>query len=82
MQPSAILGRVPETSKLCLENTGIEVDKESGFIVANQGGEAERTTVPHIYAIGDVLKVSRVYDFRRIYSYQAMCNITIMKIKY
>lgn len=53
-----VTGRTPETSKLGIENTKVQVEAESGFIMADQDGEAERTTVPHIYAIGDVLKVA------------------------
>jgi len=50
-------GRIPATSKIGLTELGVEMD-ESGFIVGNHGGDAERTSVPNIYAIGDILKVS------------------------
>ena len=44
------VGRKPNTSKIGLENTEISVD-ENGFIEVN---EKLRTTLPHIFAIGDV----------------------------
>ena len=57
------LGRVPQTSKLGLENASVAVDND-GFIIGNHSGEAEKSSVNNIYAIGDVLKVSRFYDFQ------------------
>ena len=44
------------TSTIGLENTGVTLD-QAGYIIGNHDGEAEKTTVPHIFAIGDVLKV-------------------------
>ncbi|TVQ37022.1 MAG: mercuric reductase [Spirochaetaceae bacterium] len=44
------VGRVPNTSELNLEAAGVEVDKR-GFIPVDDFG---RTSVPHIYALGDV----------------------------
>jgi len=38
---------------------------DSGYIVGNNDGDLERSTVRNIYAIGDVLKVNGV------------CNITV-----
>jgi len=35
---------------------GVKLD-ESGYIVGNNEGDLERSTVRNIYAIGDVLKV-------------------------
>jgi len=49
-------GRAPETHSLGLEEVGVKLD-ESGYIVGNNGGDLERSTVQNIYAIGDVLKV-------------------------
>jgi glutathione reductase (NADPH) len=43
-------GRRPDTSNLGLEDAGVTLD-EAGAIAVD---EASRTTVPHIYAIGDV----------------------------
>ncbi|MCZ8516952.1 FAD-dependent oxidoreductase [Paenibacillus filicis] len=44
-------GRRPNTDQLGLENTGVQLDK--GYVVVK---ETLQTTVPHIYAIGDVLR--------------------------
>lgn len=44
------VGRVPNSKGFGLEKVGVEVDAK-GFIVVD---EARRTSVPHIYAIGDV----------------------------
>ena len=49
-------GRVPQTQTLGLENTRVQLD-EAGYLVGKHSGDFERTSVPHIYAIGDVLKV-------------------------
>ena len=48
------IGRTPETEGIGLDRVGVVLDKESRKIVAHN----ERTSVPHIYAIGDVLHVS------------------------
>lgn len=45
------IGRTAETHGIGLDKAGVHVDKESGKIPARN----ERTNVPHIYAIGDVL---------------------------
>ena len=45
------IGRNAETHSIGLEKAGVRVDKETGKIPATH----ERTNVPHIYAIGDVL---------------------------
>ncbi|ALM84160.1 glutathione-disulfide reductase [Bordetella sp. N] len=44
------IGRVPDTSGLNLEATGVRVDGR-GYI---ESDKYERTNVPHIYAVGDV----------------------------
>ena len=44
------VGRIPNTSNLNIEKTGIKLD-EKGFIPVN---EQRRTLIPNIYAIGDV----------------------------
>jgi thioredoxin reductase (NADPH) len=46
------VGRNAETTKIGLEKAGVILDKTSGKVPAVN----ERTNVPHIYAIGDVLK--------------------------
>ena len=43
-------GRVPNTSSISIEKTGIKLDSK-GFIPVNQ---QRRTLIPNIYAIGDV----------------------------
>jgi thioredoxin reductase (NADPH) len=45
------IGRNPETTKIGLDKVGVALNKDTGKIVAQQ----ERTSIPHIYAIGDVL---------------------------
>lgn len=44
-------GRRPNTDKIGLEHTGVQTDK--GYIMVK---ETLQTTVPHIYAVGDVLR--------------------------
>ena len=50
------VGRKPETHLLQLEKAGVKTDPETGKIIV----ENERTNVPHIYAIGDVIKVRAI----------------------
>ncbi|KAL0272110.1 UNVERIFIED_CONTAM: hypothetical protein PYX00_005206 [Menopon gallinae] len=45
------VGRRALTSEMNIKATGIEIDPESGKIIANN----EKTNVPNIYAVGDVL---------------------------
>ncbi|XP_077996537.1 thioredoxin reductase 2, mitochondrial-like [Glandiceps talaboti] len=45
------IGREPLTSNLGLENTSVQLN-DNGYVI----GENEQSTVPHIYAIGDVLE--------------------------
>lgn len=47
------IGRDPCTRTIGLENTGVEIDNKTGKVIVN---EKEETTVPHIYAVGDILK--------------------------
>jgi pyruvate/2-oxoglutarate dehydrogenase complex dihydrolipoamide dehydrogenase (E3) component len=44
------VGRVPNSDRLNLETIGVEVDKR-GYIQVN---EVMQTSVPHIYAVGDI----------------------------
>ena len=46
------IGRVPNTEGLGLSEAGIKTDKRGGYIVVNEHLE---TSVPGIYAIGDIL---------------------------
>ena len=45
------IGRRPNTDSLGLETTGVQLD-ENGFIVVD---DRQRTSIPHIYAIGDIV---------------------------
>jgi len=49
-------GRTPVTHGLGLVEAGVMLD-DAGYIVGNNEGDRERSTVRNIYAIGDVLKV-------------------------
>ena len=50
-----VTGRDPETSQLNLEKAGVEVHPQTKKILGNN---KEQTSVPHIFAIGDVLQVN------------------------
>ena len=39
-----------------LQNTGVQLDSD-GYLIGDHDGDRERTSVSHIYAIGDILKV-------------------------
>ncbi|KAG8468147.1 hypothetical protein KFE25_007199 [Diacronema lutheri] len=45
------IGRDPETHKIGLDRTGVQLSPKSGKVIAVD----EQTSVPHIYAIGDIL---------------------------
>lgn len=47
------VGRKALTEDLKLDNAGISIDKESSKIIVN---DYEQTSVPNIYAVGDVIK--------------------------
>lgn len=47
------IGRDPNPSDLNTKAAGIELDKSGKVLGGN--GEIERTNVPHIYAVGDVV---------------------------
>ena len=49
------LGRRPITSAMKLNKAGIEVDSVTGKILVNNH---DASSIPHIYAIGDVAMVS------------------------
>ena len=53
-----ILGRDPETSQMNLEKAGVQLDQQTKKIIAN---DKEQTSVPHIFAIGDVVQVRTTY---------------------
>lgn len=47
-------GRAPETKALGLDKLGVQLNKETGKIVV---GADESTSVPGIYAVGDISEV-------------------------
>ncbi|XP_014665435.1 PREDICTED: thioredoxin reductase 2, mitochondrial-like isoform X2 [Priapulus caudatus] len=49
------IGREPCTKSLNLDVAGVKMNESTGFIVGSEE-ESERTSVPNIYAIGDVLQ--------------------------
>lgn len=50
-------GRAPETKALGLDRLGVQLNKETGKIVV---GTDESTSVPNIYAFGDIGEVGIV----------------------
>ena len=53
-----VSGRNPATDSLNLESVGVKTDEKSKKIIGNHDHDQERSSVPNIYAIGDVLHVS------------------------
>lgn len=53
------VGRRAVTDDLALDKAGVKTHAESGKIIADN----EQTSVPHIYAVGDVLYVSIVFYY-------------------
>ncbi|KAJ7412056.1 thioredoxin reductase 2 [Willisornis vidua] len=49
--PSPVAGRAPDTKTLNLETAGVKTNSETGKIIVDA---SEATSVPHIYAIGDI----------------------------
>ena len=49
----SVLGRDPETGQLNLDKAGVDIHTQTKKILGNNN---EQTTVPHIFAIGDVLQ--------------------------
>jgi dihydrolipoamide dehydrogenase len=64
-------GRVPCTAGLGLEALGVETDG-AGFIVVD---EAQRTRIPHIYAIGDVANPAMTSNHALAEASVAVANI-------
>jgi len=50
-----LIGRDPLTSNLGLEKASVKVNPKTNYII---GVNNEQTSMPHIYAIGDVLQVT------------------------
>ena len=53
-----VSGRNPDTDSLNLESVGVKTDEKTKKIIGNHDHDRERSSVPNIYAIGDVLHVS------------------------
>ncbi|KAK3599073.1 hypothetical protein CHS0354_024400 [Potamilus streckersoni] len=49
------VGRAPDVKGLNINVTKVAIHPDSGKVVGGMGGDSERSSVPHIYAIGDVL---------------------------
>jgi len=58
------VGRSATTADMGLEKVGVQCDN-NGFIIGNYDGDAERTSIANIYAIGDVLQVCDNATYRR-----------------
>ena len=56
-------GREACTRDMGLEDVGVKIDSESRYIIGGHK-DFETSSVPHIHAIGDVLKVSINYYHR------------------
>lgn len=48
------IGRDPNPESLNVELSGVQFDRKSGKILGGNG-EVERTNIPHIYAVGDIV---------------------------
>lgn len=59
---SLSLGRAPETKTLNLEKVGVEINKETGKIIV---AADEATSVPNIFAIGDIGEVSVMNEYHQ-----------------
>ena len=65
-------GREACTRDMGLEDIGVKVDSKSRCIIGGHS-DFETSSVPHIYAIGDVLKVGTL--FVRLYLYNMQNNV-------
>ena len=74
------VGRVPNTADLGLEAAGVKLDKGGGVIVENT-----RSSVPHIYAAGDVtmdIALVNVAELEGRYAVEAMFGLAPRPIRY
>lgn len=62
-------GRAPETTALGLDQLGVKVNQETGKIIV---GADESTSVPNIYAFGDIGEV-RLVEGMCVYIYLYVC---------
>ena len=66
------------TDSLNLESVGVLLDKDNRKIIGNHDNDQERSSVPHIYGLGDVLQVlvikeSEHLNFMKLWSYIIHC---------
>jgi dihydrolipoamide dehydrogenase len=74
------VGRIPNTSDLGLEAAGVKLDKGGGVVCDNT-----RSTVPHIYAAGDVtmdIALVNVAELEGRYAVEAMFDQKPRPIRY
>ena len=64
MIPYSPVGREAQTSDLGLVELGVKLHTETGEIVGGHNSDSEQSSVDNIYAIGDILYVSRIYHTR------------------
>lgn len=74
------IGRVPNTRELGLEAIGVKLDKNGGIVVENT-----RSTVPNIYAAGDVtmdIALVNVAELEGRYAVESMFGLSPRPIHY
>lgn len=74
------VGRIPNTADLGLEAAGVKLDKGGGVVVENA-----RSSVPHIYAAGDVtmdIALVNVAELEGRYAVEAMFDLKPRPIRY
>jgi dihydrolipoamide dehydrogenase len=74
------IGRVPNTRDLGLEAIGVEIEKSGSIVVKDT-----RSTVPHIYAAGDVtmdIALVNVAELEARYAVEAMFGLSPRPIQY
>ena len=64
MTPYSPVGREAQTSDLGLAELGVTLHPETGEIIGGHNSDSEQSSVDNIYAIGDILHVSRIYHIR------------------
>jgi dihydrolipoamide dehydrogenase len=73
-------GRIPNTAHLGLTEIGVELDKNGGIVA-----DGTQTTVPHIYAAGDVtmdIALANVAELEARHAVEHMFGITPHPIRY
>ena len=64
LTPYSPVGREAQTSDLGLVELGVKLHPETGEIIGGHNSDSEQSSVDNIYAIGDILHVSRIYHTR------------------